>query len=117
MTSGFFSSMSWGFTVSSLVCFVSLLTLIILALFIWLGLFGQISLKVFHRTRMGLAIFAVVYAAYSAARLIYNVMPERSLPEEFVPELIAYSVFWVLGPPAWFLSRVLCGGEQLHQGF
>jgi hypothetical protein len=85
------------------VCVVSIFVLGILVILIWAGAAQmRISHNQFLSVRKGLALFAVVYAILCAWRLIANVALPRELPQEFVPELIAISIFGVLVPPIWF---------------
>jgi len=84
-------------------CFVSMIALGILVASIWEGWFAErISLDQFLGLRKILAIVLVVYAIYCAWRLIRSVKTPGPLTREFVRELIAYSIFWVLEPPIWF---------------
>jgi hypothetical protein len=84
----------------------SMVVLASLVLSIWQGwrwlTWLTISLDQFHSVRKVLALFAVVYAIICAWRLIKNVALPRDLHEQFLPELIAISIFWVLAPPIWF---------------
>jgi hypothetical protein len=98
--------LAWGIAVLArgfaiLVCIVAMLLLGGLVVSIWQG-WPYIPLDQFLSFRKGLAIFVVVYALWCFGRLTANVAMPRELPPEFVPELIAISVFWVLAPPIWF---------------
>jgi DNA-directed RNA polymerase subunit RPC12/RpoP len=89
--------------IAVLVGFLSLVVLGLLVMWIWNGwLYHAISLGQFLGLRKVLAILVVVYAIWCFWRLIENVALRRVLADKFVPELIAFSVFWVLAPPIWF---------------
>jgi len=109
--------MTRWFWVAGLICLVSLGGLIIIALMIWFGCFGPISLNTFHGTRLVLAISAVVYGIYSAVRLVANVKPGQPLPVTFVPELIALSTFWILVPPVWFFLEYFAVANNCIRDF
>jgi hypothetical protein len=92
-----------GLVVSGGICAVSLLLLVILVALIWQGtLRGWIGLDQFLRFRKYLAFGVMVYAIWCVYRLIVNVAPPRPLSQEFVYQLIFFSIFWVLAPPIWF---------------
>ena len=110
-------SMTCGFKASSAVCFASLGAMMVISLLIWKELLPKISLNVFHRTRLGLAIFAIGYAVYSGARMVANVKPGTDIPKEFIPELTAYVAFWVLVPPAWFFLEYFAVANDCIAGF
>jgi hypothetical protein len=91
----------WLFALA--VCIVSMVVLALLVLLIWQGwLQHLISLDRFHKIRKYVALFVVLYATLCVWRLTKNVAIPRDLKQEFLPELIAYSIFWVLAPPIWF---------------
>jgi hypothetical protein len=92
-----------GFELSLVFCVVSILGLSIFVILIWAeAAWAHIHFDKFRRARMKLAGFAAVYALWCFWRLTENVAMPRELHPEFVPELIAISVFWVLAPPIWF---------------
>jgi hypothetical protein len=51
---------------------------------------------------MCLAVLAAIYTIWCIERLARNVLIPGNLDQKFVPELMAYSIFWVLAPPMWF---------------
>jgi hypothetical protein len=82
---------------------VSMIGLALLVMGIWEGLFYQsIPDNVFHEFRKRLGILVMLYAIYCGWRLTTKVAIPRDLNQDFVPELVAYSIFWVLAPPIWF---------------
>jgi hypothetical protein len=92
-----------GLAVSVTFCAVSMVSLGILVVLIWMGcLRRKISYNQFFGFRKFLAVAIPSYAAYCAWRLTENVALPRTLDDKFVPELIAISIFWVLAPPIWF---------------
>ena len=94
--------------IAILVGFLSLVALGLLVTWIWNGwLYHTISLDQFLGLRKVLAILVVVYAMLSVGRLIGQATTQGAFPRKFVPELIAFSVFWILVPPIWFLSSTL----------
>ena len=85
------------------VCILCLIALCLLVLWIWEGwLYKRISLSSFRKSRMCLAALAAIIAIFCIGRLIFKVGSRGSLDQEFLAELMAYSVFWVLAPPIWF---------------
>jgi hypothetical protein len=89
--------------IAGAVCFLSLVFLVVLVGLIWNGRCRHcISEDCFGTFRMGLTTFAAICAIVCAWRLICNVAIPMKLDPGFVPELIAYSIFWVLVPPIWF---------------
>jgi hypothetical protein len=92
------------FYFASAICALSLAILLTGVGLIWSGSLSQklLSEKGFRNLRMGLTVLAAIYAGYCAWRLIFNVAIPMNLDREFAPELIAYSIFWVLLPPIWF---------------
>jgi hypothetical protein len=91
------ASFAWAVSIISLAFFGLLVVLI------WCGCFRRkVSLNCFRDSRMVLAFLAVAYAGWFVFRLIPNVPLPKHLDPEFLRELIAYSIFWVLVPPIWF---------------
>lgn len=91
------------------VCIVSMVGLALLLGGIWLGVLRQsITRNCFDVSRMLLGVFVALYAIYCGWRLITKwVAIPRELNQDFVPELIALSIFWVLAPPIWFFVEYL----------
>lgn len=85
------------------VCILCLIALCLLVLWIWEGwLYKRIPLSSFRKSRKCLAALAAIIAIFCIGRLIFKVGSRGSLDQEFLAELMAYSVFWVLAPPIWF---------------
>lgn len=55
--------------------------------------------KYFRPLVIAIAIF---WAAVTLFRIIGKVAIPQKMPEDFVPELIGFMIFWVLVPPIWF---------------
>jgi hypothetical protein len=88
--------------VNVVVCGASLVTLAVLALLVCFGGL-RVSLVNFGRFRFALAVFVIGYAAYCIYRLAtIVVLPRQGIPDSFVRELIAISIFWITAPPTWF---------------
>jgi hypothetical protein len=86
-----------------LVCVICLIALCLLVLWIWEGwLHKRIHVSTFRKFRKYLAALAAIIAIFCIGRLSFKVGSRGSLDQEFVAELMAYSVFWVLAPPIWF---------------
>jgi hypothetical protein len=100
------------------VCILSLVLLGIVVGLIWSDLLRQkISVDCFLKSRICLTILAVGYAIYCVLRLSYSVLIPRHLDQEFLLELIAYSIFWVLAPPIWFFAEYLAVKSDCVNGF
>jgi hypothetical protein len=80
---------------------VALAILGAVALLIYLGGQGP-TLETYHYLRGWVAILTVVFAVITVTRMISRVAIRRNLPDEFLPEMIGYVLFWVLVPPVWF---------------
>jgi hypothetical protein len=92
----------WGLAFSVVVCVVSMVALVGLVASIWQGWFVHwITFDCFLFSRKIIAFLAALYAIICAWRLYENVAM-KTLDQKFVPELIFYSIFWVLAPPIWF---------------
>jgi hypothetical protein len=81
------------------VCIGSLFVLGGFVVSIWRGWFGM-TYDHFRTLRGFFAIIVPVYAVICLLRLTLFTPPK--LTDSFNPELIAYSIFWVLAPPTWF---------------
>jgi hypothetical protein len=91
----------------------------LLVVLIWCGcLRNGFSQNSFRYSRMVLTFLAVAYATYICVfRLIPNLPLPKNLDPEFLRELIAYSIFWVLVPPIWFFVEYFAVESGCIQDF
>jgi hypothetical protein len=100
------------------VCILSLVVLGSFVALVWSNcLRRKISDNCFRTSRICLTVLAVIYAVYCVLRLTCNVAIPRKLSPEFLPELIFYSIFWVLAPPIWFFAEYLAVKSKCISGF
>jgi len=77
---------------------------------------GMLTTERYRLFRTLAAAFATAFAILSVIRLATNVAGEPTIPPAFVPELIGYSIFWVLVPPLWFFWEYFAIDKNWIQG-